>query len=60
MTPQEESDQLPEEQPGEAGADQDDGGGSRGEAEKNAGGGDRSGDDTAGEGTGNPANAGSG
>jgi hypothetical protein len=60
MTPQEESDQLPEEQPGSAGGSQDTPGNERPEADENEGGGDRSGDETEGQGTGNPGNAGSG
>jgi hypothetical protein len=58
MTPQEESDQLPEEQPGGAGADDDAPGGARDEAEKNDGGADSSGDSGEGQATGNPKNAG--
>jgi hypothetical protein len=60
MTPREESDQLPEEQPGESGGSQDTPGNERPEADKNEGGGDSSGDDTPGQATGNPDNAGSG
>ncbi len=59
MTGQEESDQLPEEGPGGQTTD-DDGGGSgdsRGDAQKNAGGTDETGEDQ-GQATGNPANAG--
>ena len=58
MTPQEESDQLPEEQPGGAGADDDAPGGARHDAEQNEGGGDSSGDEGEGQATGNPKNAG--
>jgi hypothetical protein len=58
MTPsKEESDQLPEEQPGNAGADDDTPGGARDDAEENAGG-DSAGDDEPGQASGNPANAG--
>jgi hypothetical protein len=58
MTPQEESDQLPEEQPGGAGADEDSAGGERSESKKNEGGADESGDKGEGQATGNPRNAG--
>jgi hypothetical protein len=58
MTPEEESDQLPEEQPSGSGADDDAPGSSRKEAEKNAGGADRDGDEGSGQATGNPKNAG--
>ena len=55
---QEESDQLPEEGAESYTPDDDgDGGGSRGDATKNAGG-DDSGDSDAGDATGNPDNAG--
>jgi hypothetical protein len=58
MTPQEESDQLPEEQPGEAGGSQDTPEAARDEAKKNAGAADSDGDEGEGQATGNPANAG--
>jgi hypothetical protein len=59
MTPQEESDQLPEEQPGGAGADNDDDTqGARKDAEKNAGGDESSSEGDSDQATGNPANAG--
>jgi hypothetical protein len=58
MTPQEESDQLPEEQPGGAGGSQDTGSGERPENKKNEGGDDDDGDKGEGQATGNPANAG--
>ncbi len=58
MTPREESDQLPEEQPGGAGADDDAPGGARDEAGKNDGGADDDGDAESGQATGNPENAG--
>jgi hypothetical protein len=59
MTPQreEESDQLPEEQPGSA-VTEDDPEEARDEAEDSAGGADESGDDGEGQATGNPSNAG--
>ena len=53
-TPQEESDQLPEEAPPEQVPDDDGSGGARADAEENAGA--REGEE--GESTGNPANAG--
>jgi hypothetical protein len=55
--PKEESDQLPEEQPGGAGGSDDTGSATRDEAEKNEGA-ERSGDDEEGQATGNPKNAG--
>jgi hypothetical protein len=58
MTPQEESDQLPEEQPGGAGGSQDTPGGERDESKKNEGGADNDGDEGSGQATGNPSNAG--
>ena len=58
MTPQEESDQLPEEQPGEAGGSKDSPGDEQSEGKKNAGGADKDGDEGEGQATGNPANAG--
>ena len=56
--PQEESDQLPEEQPSSAVPDDDGDAGARDEAEKNAGAADEDGDKGEGQATGNPANAG--
>jgi hypothetical protein len=58
MTPQEESDQLPEEQPGEAGGSKDAPGDEQSEGKKNEGGADSDGDEGEGQATGNPANAG--
>jgi hypothetical protein len=58
MTPREESDQLPEEQPAGSGGSQDTPGNARPEDKKNEGGGDDAGDDKPGQATGNPANAG--
>jgi hypothetical protein len=57
MTPQEESDQLPEEQPGGAATD-DAPGEARDEAEENPGGADSDGDEGEGQATGNPKSAG--
>ena len=57
MTPQEESDQLPEEQPGGSGGDQDTSESARDEAEGSAGA-DSEGDEESGGATGNPSNAG--
>jgi hypothetical protein len=60
MTPQgqeEESDQLPEEQPSSA-VTEDDADVERDESEKNEGGADDDGDGGSGQATGNPANAG--
>jgi hypothetical protein len=57
-SPDEESDQLPEEQPGEAGGSKDTPSTSRDDAGKNEGGGDSDGDSGEGQATGNPANAG--
>jgi hypothetical protein len=57
MTQREESDQLPEEGPGGQSTD-DDSAGDRGDANKNAGGADKDGDEGEGQATGNPANAG--
>jgi len=57
MTPQEESDQLPEEQPSGAATD-DTPGAARDDAEGNAGAADEDGDDREGQNTGNPGNAG--
>lgn len=54
---EEESDQLPESQPGEAGAD-DAPGNARKEAKENPGGADSDGDEGEGQATGNPKNAG--
>lgn len=51
---------MPEEQPGGSGGSQDTPGNERSEANKNEGGGDSSGDETPGQATGNPGNAGSG
>jgi hypothetical protein len=56
--PKEESDQLPEEQPSGAGADDDTPGSAREEANENPGGADRDSDDKPGQATGNPKNAG--
>jgi hypothetical protein len=58
MTPREESDQLPEEQPGGAGGSQDTPGNEKPEDKKNDGGADNDGDEGSGQATGNPANAG--
>jgi hypothetical protein len=58
MTPREESDQLPEEQPGGSGGSQDTPGNERPETGKNEGGADSDGDEGEGQATGNPANAG--
>ena len=57
MTPQEESDQLPEEQPSSA-VSEDTPDSSRDEAEDSAGAADSDSDEREGQGTGNPANAG--
>ena len=57
MTPQEESDQLPEEQQSGAVPD-DDGEGTRDEAKGSAGAADDDGDEGEGQATGNPTNAG--
>jgi hypothetical protein len=56
--PEEESDQLPEEQPGPAGGSQDTPGNENAENKKNEGGADNDGDEGSGQATGNPANAG--
>jgi hypothetical protein len=56
--PEEESDQLPEDQPSGSGGSQDTPQATRDSAEKNAGGGDSDGDSGEGQATGNPANAG--
>jgi hypothetical protein len=56
--PEEESDQLPESQPSGSGGSQDTEDEARDEAEDNAGGADRDGDDGAGQATGNRKNAG--
>jgi hypothetical protein len=58
MSPEEESDQLPEEQPGEAGGSQDTAEASRDDAEGGSGGADEDGDSGSGQATGNPSNAG--
>jgi hypothetical protein len=58
MTPQEESDQLPEEQPSGAVHDDDGDGGARDDAQGNAGAADDDGDKGEGQATGNPGNAG--
>lgn len=58
MTPQEESDQLPEEQPSGAGGSQDTPGNESAEDKKNEGGADSDGDEGSGQATGNPDNAG--
>ena len=58
MPGQEESDQLPEEGQGGEVPDDDGDDGARDEAQDQAGAADSDGEDTPGEGTGNPANAG--
>jgi hypothetical protein len=56
--PEEESDQLPEDQPSGSGGSQDTPESTRDEAEDSAGGADSDGDGGEGQATGNPANAG--
>ena len=56
--PEEESDQLPEDQPSGSGGSQDTAEGARDEAEDSAGGADSDGDGGEGQATGNPSNAG--
>ena len=56
--PEEESDQLPEDQPSGSGGSQDTNEAARDEAEGSSGGADSDGDEGSGQATGNPANAG--
>jgi hypothetical protein len=56
--PEEESDQLPEDQPSGSGGSQDTEDAARDEAEDSAGGADEDGDEGEGQATGNPGNAG--
>jgi hypothetical protein len=58
MTPREESDQLPEEQPSGSGGAQDTPGNANEDDKKNEGGADNDGDAGEGQATGNPSNAG--